>query len=144
MLNSWIWLIGGLVICMAEMLLPGAFLLWIGLGAVATGVFLLAAPNALGAEGLILLFAAFAVIFSLGGRFVYGSISKSIKPEFLGQRAQGLIGRSFLLESAIVNGEGRIKVQDSVWNVRGPDLALGQRVTVIAVENGVGLRVEQG
>lgn len=143
MLNPWIWLIGGLVICFAEMLLPGAFLLWVGLAAMATGLFLLALPNALGIEGLLLLFAALALIFSFAGRAVYGSMTKTTKPEFLGQRAQSLVGRSFLLETAIVNGEGRIKVQDSVWNVRGPDMAAGERVKVIAVENGVSVRVEQ-
>lgn len=143
MLNPWIWLIGGLVICFAEMLLPGAFLLWVGLAAMATGLFLLALPNALGVEGLLLLFAALALLFSFAGRAVYGSMTKTTKPEFLGQRAQGLIGRSFLLETAIVNGEGRIKVQDSVWNVRGPDMALGERVKVISVENGVSVRVER-
>ena len=106
MLNPWIWLIGGLVICFAEMLLPGAFLLWVGLAAMATGLFLLALPNALGIEGLLLLFAALALIFSFAGRAVYGSMTKTTKPEFLGQRAQSLVGRSFLLETAIVNGEG--------------------------------------
>lgn len=143
MLNPWIWLIGGLVICFAEMLLPGAFLLWVGLAAMATGLFLLALPNALGIEGLLLLFAALALVFSFVGRAVYGSITKTTKPEFLGQRAQSLVDRSFLLETAIVNGEGRIKVQDSVWNVQGPDMAAGERVKVIAVENGVSVRVER-
>lgn len=143
MLNPWIWLIGGLVICFAEMLLPGAFLLWVGLAAMATGLFLLALPNALGIEGMLLLFAALALVFSFVGRAVYGSITKTTKPEFLGQRAQSLVDRSFLLETAIVNGEGRIKVQDSVWNVQGPDMAAGERVKVIAVENGVSVRVER-
>lgn len=143
MMNAWIWLIGGLVICFAETVMPGAFMLWVGLAAMAVGAVLLILPDALGIGGVFMLFAVLAVLFSFGGRLVYGSMNKTKKPQFLGRRIEGLVGKSFLLESAIVNGEGRIKVQDSVWNVRGPDLPAGERVTVTGVENGVSLRVER-
>jgi hypothetical protein len=53
-----------------------------------------------------------------------------------------LVGRDFLLERAIVNGAGAIRVHDSVWRVTGPDLPAGARVRVTAVEEGVLLRVE--
>ena len=51
-----------------------------------------------------------------------------------------MLGRVFSLESAIVNGEGRIRDGDAFWVVRGPDLAQGEPVRVVGVEAGV-LRV---
>jgi membrane protein implicated in regulation of membrane protease activity len=53
-----------------------------------------------------------------------------------------LVGRHFLLERAIVNGAGAIRVHDSVWRVTGPDLPQGTQVRVTGVDDGVLLRVE--
>lgn len=59
----------------------------------------------------------------------------------LNNRFAGYIGREAVLEEAIVNGSGRIRLDDSFWNVRGDDMPAGSRVRVTEVD-GSTLRVE--
>ena len=42
-----IWVLGGLLLLGAELALPGIFLLWVGLAAIGTGLFILLAVPAL-------------------------------------------------------------------------------------------------
>ncbi|MFP5434632.1 MAG: NfeD family protein, partial [Alphaproteobacteria bacterium] len=53
-----------------------------------------------------------------------------------------LIGQTVTVVEAITDGEGRVKVGDSVWSATGPDAEVGARVRVIASECTV-LRVER-
>ena len=39
-----------------------------------------------------------------------------------------------MLTEAIVNGRGRLSIDDTVWRIEGPDLPAGTRVTVSAAE----------
>ena len=50
----------------------------------------------------------------------------------LNRRAAQFVGRVFPLESAIVDGHGRLKIGDAFWTVSGPDLPAGTRVRVVA------------
>ena len=58
----------------------------------------------------------------------------------LNRRQEQMLDRVFSRESAIVNGEGRVKAGDAFWQVQGPDLPQGALVRVVGVEAGV-LRV---
>lgn len=138
---GWEWIALGFVLCAAEMLLPGVFLLWIGLAAMATGALLLLLP--LTFPVTLLAFGGFAVVSMLVGRMIYGTLSRREAMPFLNQRAGSLVGTSYVLDHPIVNGAGRIRVQDSIWQVKGPDAQAGERVKVVAVEGGVMLRVER-
>lgn len=51
----------------------------------------------------------------------------------LNKRGQQYVGRIFTLYEAIENGQGKIKVDDSIWKVDGKDCAVGTKVRVIAV-----------
>jgi len=51
------------------------------------------------------------------------------------------IGRIFTLEEPIVGGNGRVRIDDSVWRISGPDLPSGARVRVASTD-GAMLRVE--
>ena len=137
---AWLWIAGGVLLCAAEMLVPGVFLFWIGLAAMATGAVLLLQPLSLAL--VLLLFGLAAIVFMLLGRAVYGSLRKTEARPFLNQRAEGLVGKLFVLDQPIVNVAGRIRVDDSIWRIAGPDAAAGARVKVVAVEGGVLLRVE--
>ncbi|MBE2187453.1 MAG: NfeD family protein, partial [Rhodothermales bacterium] len=61
---------------------------------------------------------------------------------FLNRRAEGFIGRVFVLDEPILAGVGRVRIDDSVWRIEGPDTAAGQAVKVVAVD-GATLRVER-
>jgi membrane protein implicated in regulation of membrane protease activity len=59
----------------------------------------------------------------------------------LNLRGQELIGKTFVVHEAIVDGRGKIKVADGVWMAQGPDAALGSRVRVVG-QQGTILLVE--
>ena len=128
--GPWTWLLAGLVLVGLEVLSPGIFLVWLGLAALLTGL----ADYALGLswQAAALLFAGLAIACVLAGRAVTRRAPGM--PGTLNRRGENLVGRSFALDGAIVAGEGRIRVDDSVWRVVGPDLPVGASVTVTRLE----------
>ena len=68
-LSPWTWVIFGMILCAAEMVAPGSFVVWVGLGAIATGVMLAIAPP-LGLWALIA-FAFLSLAFSLAGYRIF-------------------------------------------------------------------------
>ena len=58
----------------------------------------------------------------------------------LNRRSELYIGRVFTLNEPIVNGRGKIQVDDSFWRIEGEDLPVGTKVEVISVD-GVVLKI---
>ena len=56
-------------------------------------------------------------------------------------RTQRYLGRTLTLSEPIVNGIGKVKVDDSQWKVAGADAAKGTQVKVVSVEGSI-LQVE--
>ena len=136
----YVWLIAGLALCALETVVPGAFLIWIGLAGLCVGVIEYLLPGGFGAQALE--FAALTLGLVLIGRKVYGSL-KTGGDQLPLSRAHGLIGRDFQLETAIVNGFGSIRVGDSVWRVAGEDMPAGVQVRVAGIGEGAAIRVER-
>lgn len=137
---AWIWFAAGLALCAVEVFMPGVFLLWFELAALAVGLVTLWLP--LGFVASLTLFAAAAVGAVLVGRAVYGARTKNDDADALNRGAEEFVGREFILDSAIENGVGHIKVRDLIWRVEGPSAPAGARVRVVGVANGVVPRVE--
>jgi inner membrane protein len=135
-----IWLIAGFVLCVAETVAPGAFLIWIGAAALLVGAIDFVWPMELTLQ--LLVFAVAAVVLVFIGRRVYGSLERSAPAPSL-SRAHALIGKEFFLDRAIERGFGAIRVDDSIWRVAGAEMAAGAKVRVVAVEDGSLLRVEK-
>ena len=68
------------------------------------------------------------------------SCDRSDSPS-LNRKTDHFLGKHYLLESAIVDGQGRLKVGDAFWTVTGPDLPAGARVQVVGADS-MTLRVE--
>jgi inner membrane protein len=132
------WLVGGFVLCAAETIMPGAFLIWIGVAALILGVVEFLWPLEFTAQ--LFLFAALVILLVIVGRRVYGSLDRRSPVEPRG-RAEGLVGREFFLDKPIERGFGNIRVDDSIWRVTGEDMGAGAKVRVTAVEGGSLLRV---
>jgi len=132
-LGAWAWIILGVILIGVELLAPGAFFLWLGLAAIATG--LLDAVLDLSWQASALLFALLCVAAVFLGRAVTRSKGQPEAPaEQLNRRGEALVGRVFTLETPIKGGEGRIRVDDSSWRVTGADRFAGARVRVVRVE----------
>jgi inner membrane protein len=134
-----IWIIAGLLLGVAEAFLPGAFLLWIALAAAVVGVADLIFEPSLVVEMALFVVAA-AVSVAVGRKF-YGSMERLSPPQTL-SRAHALIGHTYVLATAIVDGYGTMRVDDTVWRVTGAALPEGSHVKVASVVDGSLLRVE--
>lgn len=138
-LSFWDWLGLGTVLLILEVFGAGGYLLWIGVAAAGVGVvsFLLPVP-------WTLQFLLFAVLSVLTAVYWWRRQRVVVRPSDqpgLNMRGQELIGRTFVVQSAIVGGRGKIKVNDGVWMVVGPDLPVGSQVRVIS-QDGAILKVE--
>ncbi len=142
-LGPWSWWLLGLLLLAAELLLPGVFLVWIGIGAIATGVLsLLLWETALwGWQIQLLVFAALAVVSTLLGRRFLSRSDQATDEPLLNQRGASLIGRTATLQEPIAEGRGRIRLDDTHWPVLGPDLPVGTKVRIVSW-NGRDLTVE--
>ena len=139
-MGPWAWLIAGLVLVGLETLAPGVFLIWFGIAAILTAV--ADWIFALSWQGGLLVFAGLSVASVLAGRALTRRACDTPDAAApLNRRAQSLVGRVFRLDRPILAGEGRIRVDDSVWRVLGPDLEAGASVRVTGVD-GATLRVE--
>lgn len=132
-LGAWAWIILGVLLIGVELLAPGAFFLWLGLAAIATG--LIDAVLDLSWQASALLFALLCVAAVILGRAVTRSKTQDEpQAETLNRRGQSLVGRVFTLETPIKDGEGRIRVDDSSWRVTGADRFAGAKVRVVRIE----------
>jgi membrane protein implicated in regulation of membrane protease activity len=134
------WLVVGFLLCAAETLAPGAFLIWIGAAMLIVGVVEFFWPLEITAQ--LFLFAALVVVLVIVGRRVYGSLDQRSPSQPLG-RAESLVGKEFFLDQPIVRGFGNIRVGDSIWRVAGEDMGAGAKVRVTGVEDGSLLRVSK-
>lgn len=131
----YLWWILALLLIAGEILVPGYFLLWIGLAAAAMGVLLWLVPSL----GLL----AQAVLFGLLAVAACVAYARLLRPKLerrdpgsdrLNRRAEQMIGQRYELIEPIVNGRGKARVGDGQWLVSGPELPLGSTVEVIAVD----------
>ncbi|MGH8072956.1 MAG: NfeD family protein [Lysobacter sp.] len=140
MQSPWFWWGVALVLFAAEAVLPGSFMLWLGFAALGTALIDLAVPMSASAQWM--LFAVLALIAVAGGwQYKKRNPTQASDQPLLNRRGAQLLGQVYPLESAIVDGRGRLKIGDAFWTASGPDLATGTRVRVVAVD-GTTLRVE--
>ncbi len=139
-LNSWHWGIIAVILIILEVFAPGAFMIWLGVGAAVVSVILLLAPS-MSWELQFVIFAIVSVASIFGWRtYASKNPTKTDQPN-LNQRGEQYVNRVFTLDEPVVNGLGKIKVDDSTWKIEGDDCEPGTKVRVTGVD-GVVLKVE--
>jgi len=139
-IEYWHWLVLAVLLAILEIFSPGVFLLWMGVGAAITGLVLLAMPD-LTWQVQLVAFALLSVGATVGAKlFLHNHPIHTDQPN-LNRRGEQYVGRVFTLDHAIVNGQGKIHVDDSTWKVHGADCPAGTKVKVDGVD-GVVLVVE--
>jgi inner membrane protein len=133
-LGPWNWMVLGFVLLTLEILVPGVFLLWIGLAALVVGALSLMFWNA-GFwiwEIQVVVFLALALVSAYSGKRIMGKRGDATDQPLLNRRGDQLVGRTATLTEPITNGRGRVKIGDTMWRVSGPDLPTGTTVRVKA------------
>ena len=136
---GWLWLIGGVLLLIAEIIAPGFFLVFIGAAAIAAGLFTVLFD--LGLAGQLALFALYAIVAVTIGRRVYAHQNVDSADPLLNDRAARLIGRSVTVVEAVDDHSGRVRVGDGEWSARGGPAAPGDRVRITGIDGNC-LRVE--
>jgi membrane protein implicated in regulation of membrane protease activity len=141
LVDNYGWWLLALVLIAAEMVLPGYFMLWIGIAAGAMGVITLLAP-ALSAIAQATLFGLLALAACAAyWKFIRPLAEQRDDQPLLNRRGEKLVGQRFVVIEPIVNGRGKVRVGDGAWLAEGPDLVAGSEVEVVAV-SGTTLRVK--
>jgi membrane protein implicated in regulation of membrane protease activity len=138
--DFWHWWILALALIIAETFLPGTFFLWMGVSALVLGVLSWLIP-AMGWEMQLMLFAVLSLGSIVGWRMWQRKHPDQTDQPTLNRRGEQYIDRVFVLETAIENGFGKVRVGDSLWRVKGEDAAVGTNVRVTAAD-GIVLVVE--
>lgn len=145
-LQEWIWWIAAALLALAELFIPGAYLIWLAAAAALVAIADLFLPWSwqwqLGA------FAVFSVLVVLAARRLpyaagAGRAFRSESSRFLNRRNMAHIGREFALDQPIVSGRGKLRIDDGYWLVACErDLPAGARVRVVAADGAL-LRIEE-
>lgn len=137
MFESSMWVSCGLISIGLELLIPGAFFVWIGFAALMmSGI--VSFLNLSWPLQALLFFVLSLLLLKVGK-----SCLRRISPHTtLNRRGDSLIGKVFALSQSLQGGHGRMNVGDSVWSIEGPDLPEGTPVIVRSVEGNT-LRVEK-
>ena len=137
---EWLWLIGGVVLLIAELIAPGFFLVFIGGAAVATGFASLLLPLSLPLQ--LALFAVLAfVAVRVGGRRAYSMRYDYSADPLLNDRVKRMLGKVVVATQPIDSNGGRVRVGDSEWSARGGPAQPGERVRIVDVDGNC-LKVE--
>ncbi|HKW55682.1 MAG TPA: NfeD family protein [Stellaceae bacterium] len=129
------WVLVALALTIAEILAPGTFLIFFAVGALMTAALSLAVASLPAQLGV---FVVATMVALLAGSSLYRHL--------LGKRAasrlgQGPIGEPGIVEEAIVNGRGKVRVRDIAWLATGSDLPVGTPIVVTGRRGGTLLEV---
>jgi membrane protein implicated in regulation of membrane protease activity len=136
----WAWWIAAALLAVAEIVVPGIFLIWLAIAAAVAGtVAMLFDPPVL-VDVAVFAVAAVASIYL--GRTLYRR-SETPPDPLLNDRAARLVGTHVTICEAVSARGGRATVGDGSWPARGPDMAVGS-VAVVKAVDGNTLVVEAG
>ena len=129
----WHWWLFAIALIIVEIFSAGAFFIWMGVAATLTGFVLLVMPE-LSWQTQFILFAISSIVAILVGRSFFNRKEVNTEDPTLSSQESNLIGKTFTVEQAIINGSGRVKVGESTWKANGPDCKVGNSVKVVAVD----------
>lgn len=133
-LGPWNWMVLGFVLLTLEIVLPGVFLLWIGIAAIVVGTASLALWDLpfWTWQLQVLVFLVLSLVSAYGGKKMMAGREDVSDQPLLNRRGQQMVGRVATLSEPIRDGRGRVRLGDTLWRVSGPDLPAGAKVRVTA------------
>lgn len=131
-IEFWNWWVAAIVLIVVEVFAPGTVALWMAVSAAVVGLLLLAIPD-LTWQIQFLVFAVLSVATVVAWRAYQLRHPTVTDQPALNRRGEQYVSRVFTLSEAIVNGTGKIHVDDTMWKVDGADLPEGTKVRVTGV-----------
>lgn len=138
----WNWAFLAIVLLALETIVPGVHFLWFGLAAAVVG--LIAYAAILSGYGDLLTWPWQLVLYALLSVATVFWVTKFVRPETnvsdepdLNVRGAQYIGRVVMVENAIAQGRGKVRVGDTLWAAEGSDVPAGAKVKITAVNGTV-------
>ena len=143
-LGIWNWVIAGIILLLFELIIPGVYIMWFGCGALLTALTVFCVKWSAFAlwETQIIVFLLFSIILVVIARIFFRRDKETDQP-LLNLRTTQMVGHSTKLHEPIVNGQGHIRIDDTIWRVKGPDLPMGTIVKIVDFYDGA-FKVEKG
>lgn len=132
--TPWAWAVAAVVIAFLELPVPGSYLIWIACAAGLTALAGFVIGWSLSAQ--LTFFVVACIGTCIAGYFVYRQLDQRGKEtEPVNRRDIDLVGASATATEAFANGQGRVRLGDSLWLAEcAEDLAAGTPVVVRAVK----------
>ncbi|MCX2962162.1 MULTISPECIES: NfeD family protein [Rodentibacter] len=138
----WHWVVLGFVLLIAEVVIPGVFLLWWGLAALVTALVQFLFPT-FSLVGLAIFYGVLACILSVAWwKYQHNKDRQDQAKSSLNQRDHSMLGKQGTVQEIAVNGIGRGAFGDTTWRIQGEHLVVNDLVKVVRVE-GITLIVEK-
>lgn len=135
-IEFWHWWVLAALLIAIEVVAPSTVLLWPGISAAVVGLVLLLMPE-LGWEMQVLAFAVLSIASLAVWRVFLRPAPGPDPASSLNRRGASYVGRRFTIEEPIVDGHGRLTVDDTTWRIEGEDMEAGAHVTVVALDGAV-------
>jgi inner membrane protein len=133
--GPWLWFAGAVALLTMETIVPGVHFMWFGVAAAIVGVLALLLPITWTWQMILFALIAVATVFWVR-RYADPKLVKTDEPA-LNIRGSQYIGRTVVVEEAIVNGRGKVRVGDTTWGAEGEDAPKGAKVEVTGVNGTV-------
>jgi membrane protein implicated in regulation of membrane protease activity len=127
----WYWWVLAVIFLVIELLVPAFFFLWMSVSALITGIIVWLIPS-ISTDIQLLIFSLLSIAAIIVWRIYGKKITIATDQPLLNRRGSQYVGRTFNLHEAIENGQGKIKVDDTIWKVHGEDCDINSKVKVLA------------
>jgi len=133
--TAWGWLSLAAITAGLEIMLPGAFMIWLSAAAFATAI-------AVGILGFswgwqLVAFAVFSLAAVLASQRWKARNPIISDDPALNRRGTRMIGETVIVTEPIIGGRGRVKLGDGEWIARGPDAPAGSRVRITGADGSI-------
>jgi len=132
--DFWHWFMLAVTLIVIEILAPTFFTLWLGISAFITGIALYLFPSILW-EYQVFLFAVLAVISIITWRHYYTKNPIATDEPLLNRRGEQYVGRVITLKEPVIDGFGKVEIDDSTWKIAGNDCPTGTKIKIKSIDN---------
>lgn len=130
----YLWLTLAAILFLAELFIPGVFLVWIAIAAAITGLASIILP--MNVVGQLTLFGVASIATVMAARRWYNAGSDDSDDPMLNDKRARLIGTTVTVVQPVTPTSGRVKIGDGEWSARGPELPVGAIAQIVDVEGG--------
>ncbi len=130
----WHWWMLAAVLLIVETLSPTFFTLWIAIAATITGFVLYMMPQ-IEWQYQVLLFAILSVVSIVAWRAYHIKKPVTSDQPLLNRRGEQYIGRIVTMDRPVIDGYGKVQIDDLIWKIKGEDCPAGTKVKIVGIDN---------